>query len=231
MALNLSTKTWWIWLISGTLLGILIMVLFGKGCSGPKVVKHLIYKSDTIRLTVDKYVHDTLKVPYEVVLPEKVLIYEADSSLTAYDADSNDLAREVGYNPYFLWQFRDRPKFISGRFYEDSLSIQILDTSGAIVIKRYPVDYSQYDYFHNSRELMRVDRPKKPTTGLTISDPIPNITTTGNFYGYYSLIHGGFTVAADYWAIKGKWGLGVLGELNTYPRYGNIKLGVKYQFK
>ena len=235
MALNLSTKTWWVWLISGTLLGILIMVLFGKGCMAPKTITHNIYKSDTIRLTIDKYVHDTLKVPYEVVLPEHVQIYEppdTSSDFTAIIADSNDHAQAINYNPYFLWQFRDRPKFISGRFIQDSITLQLLDTSGRIVVSRYPVDYGEFNYHHDGRNLVRTNKIK-PTGTIAFNkfDKPFELKTTGNFFGYYNLLNGGFTVAADYWAIKGRWGLGLLGELNTYPRYGNIKLGAKYQFK
>lgn len=233
MALNLSSKSWIAWLLCGTALGILIMVLFGKGCIAPKPISHNIYHSDTVHVPYAQYVHDTVNVPYETILPEKVTIYDPpDTPLIAEVADSGDLAHALGYNPNFLWQFRDRPKFIKGSFIQDSITLQLLDTSGRIIVSRYPVEYPYYNYLFTGSTLVRVNKPiPKPVDAIAIPDITKQFKTTGNIYGYYSLTRGGFTMAADYWVLKGKWGIGAIGELNSYPTYGNIKIGAKYQFK
>lgn len=223
----MTQKNWWIWLICGTLLGILIMVLFGKGCVMPKTVEHRIYKSDTVYQYITKYVHDTVPKPYEVVLPEKVYIYQDTSTPLNISVDSIG-GPKFTYKWGFLSQFPSAPKLISGNFFQDSITLHLLDTSGNIQVKTWPVYYGDYNYYYRNYELLRTNKPdKKP---IYSSNPL-KISTTGNVYGFYSLVHGGFTVAADYWAMKGKWGVGALGELSSYPQYSNFKIGVKYQFK
>lgn len=240
MATNTGTKTWYIWLISGTLLGIQIMVLFNKGCVEPKTITKRIYKSDTVYQTVEKWKHDTIDKPYEVVLPEKVYIY-VDSPTIAEPPPPGwvrgDTALSVhgsgsivwGFpNPKFYGRYLDAPKLLEGKFTNDSISLTLFDTSGTIIKRIWPISYSIFDYHFRDQKLLAVERktPKKEPFKLPA-----NITTSANLYGYYSLIHGGFSFASDFWVTRKRWSIGAIGELRTYPTYADLRVGAKYSIK
>lgn len=230
----LKDRNWWIWLICGTLIGIIIMLLFGKGCIQPKTVDHLIYKSDTVVLTVDKFVIDTVPQPYETVLPEKVIIYETVHDTLYQGAIFGDTIRDswvytpcYGYNQKYLSQYRFKPKLLQGDFTHDSISLTLLDTSGTITKRVWPISYSIFDYHFRDNRLLATNREP-------INQPIKlpsNITTSANVYGFYSVIHGGFTVSSDFWVTRKRWSIGAIGELRTYQSYGDIRLGAKYSIK
>lgn len=232
MALNLSTKTWWIWLICGTILGILISVLFSKGCIEPKTVERHIYRSDTVRLTIDKWHHDTITVPFESVLPEKVTIYETPDTVIWYkDTSLPDFWQYkpcYGYNQKFLSRFSGAPKFISGDFYKDSITLTLFDTSGTLIKRNWPISYNVFDYHFRDNNLLATE--KKVSKSIPLQLPA-GITTSSNVYGYYSPIYGGFSLSADYWVTKNRWSVGAIGELRTYEKHGDIRLGAKYQLK
>jgi hypothetical protein len=236
-------KTWWIWLICGTLLGVLLTILFGKGCVIQKPTTRLIYKSDTVRLTVEKWQHDTIEKPYQEVLPEKVLIYEdttdwaikpwKDTTNPYLTIDSNKLfvnwgKNNFGYNLKYLGRFLDAPKLLEGKFTNDSISLTLFDTSGNIVKRIWPISYNIFNYHWRDNRLLAVDRETPKSEPLKLPE---GITTSANLYGFYSLIHGGFTLASDFWVTKKRFSIGAIGELRTYKTYGDIKVGVKYSIK
>ena len=230
MATNTGTKTWYIWLISGTLLGILIMVLFNKGCVEPKTVTRHIYKSDTIYQTIEKWKHDTIPQPYEVVLPEKVLIYEDTTFIhdTLWKG-ANISALIWGLpNPKFYLNHLGAPKLLDGKFTNDSISLTLFDTSGNIVKRIWPISYNIFNYYYRDNRLLAVERDKPIKQTFKLPE---GISTSANAYGYYSLLHGGFTLASDFWVTRKRFSLGAIGELRTYPTYGDIKVGVKYSIK
>lgn len=231
MATLTGTKNWWIWLICGTLLGILITILFSKGCIEPTTQTRLIYKSDTVYQNIVEWKHDTIPQPYEVVLPEKVIIYED----TTFVHDTLWLTLNKGHdidwglpNPKFYLRYPGAPKLLDGKFTNDSISLTLFDTSGNIVKRIWPISYNIFNYHYRDNRLLAVERDKPIKQPFKLPS---NITTSSNLYGYYSLIHGGFTLASDFWVTRKKWSIGALGELRTYPTYGDIKVGVKYSIK
>lgn len=121
-------------------------------------------------------------------------------------------------------------KFLEARFKRDSLSLIVLDTSGTIIERNWPVFYDRYGYVLDWRGALnkydlqnpgKVDKPKTPLS-------FRSIWTQGYVDASYSLVHGGLVTSADYLVGYKNFGIFGHGELRTFSKYTDLRIGVRY---
>lgn len=107
------------------------------------------------------------KVPPIVVIKWKDRIIPGhincidDSLILVIDSLGREM-RKV--NKQFLLQFPESPKLVGGLFKLDTMKLDLLETTGSITSKVYPVDYNRFEYeWHNNSIRAKELTNKKPT--------------------------------------------------------------------
>lgn len=127
-------------------------------CNGKKGNDKDLFPTDTIYLYKDKYVYDTIKVPYKEVKPQIIIYKERlkadtlwgielkDTTIWIFTDTGHHSIDTIGFDTRFLTFKPKNPKIIKGRYLENTMSMELLDTTGNVQTYTYPWNLVKYNY-------------------------------------------------------------------------------------
>lgn len=156
-------------------IGIIVfgLIFFIKGLNTPKpeVTDFYHYQTDTVIVkevyhepSISNNYHETPVKTYYTYLPDTSnryhLVKVNDSLFNVVDS-LNKVVQSIDYT--YLTQFPKASKLIAGTFTKDSLTLDLLMTTGKVVRNYYPVNYSLFQYKYQNETLYHENSPSHPT--------------------------------------------------------------------
>lgn len=183
---------------------------------------------------------DTLKVPtpypvpkpYPVKVPPRIVkVFETDTSLIdslklLLSEDSiliNGLESQISIHKNYLKQFPHNPKLIQLGLQFDTLSLVLLDVSGVVSEKSYPLFTEFYNYQWLDNNFTRKDNKRKPPQSKTYLNYKAGLGYDILYLTPY--LQGEVSKGISNFEVYGRIGIGLLDNSSS-----EIKLGANYNF-
>lgn len=213
----------------GLVIGILIMLWINR-CNriNGSIIDPITQNGKTDTLVKLRYVHDTVKVPYQVVKTEVVTLYRdkpqapPGTKIVYTDTGSikvvyKDRPDTINIDEQFLFNYPTSPKLLTARIFKSKFQADLYYINNEVKNQEWPMDLDKYDYVWEDEVFKAVTKKK----------PKEKIRGTSEMSALYDPLNQAARLELDYTLRYKRFGLMARPFALWQKEDGNVKGGVE----